>query len=75
MTDGDTLIVLRGRTVVEVRLHGIGAPEAGQDFDAARQPVEGDVRAYHVFQIVRGQAVPPGDRGGLGVDASPLMRR
>jgi endonuclease YncB( thermonuclease family) len=32
ISDGDTLTVLRGRTPVRVRLRGIDAPEAGQDF-------------------------------------------
>jgi micrococcal nuclease len=32
VSDGDTLTVLRGRTPVKIRLHGIDAPEAGQDF-------------------------------------------
>jgi endonuclease YncB( thermonuclease family) len=34
VSDGDTITVLRGRTPVKVRLHGIDAPEAGQDFGA-----------------------------------------
>jgi micrococcal nuclease len=32
ISDGDTLTVLRGREQVRIRLHGIDAPEAGQDF-------------------------------------------
>lgn len=32
ITDGDTITVLQGRTPVKLRLHGIDAPEAGQDF-------------------------------------------
>jgi micrococcal nuclease len=34
ISDGDTLTVLRERTPVKLRLHGIDAPEAGQDFGA-----------------------------------------
>jgi endonuclease YncB( thermonuclease family) len=33
ISDGDTLTVLRdGRTQVKIRLHGVDAPETGQDF-------------------------------------------
>jgi hypothetical protein len=32
VTDGDALTVLRGRTPVKIRLHGIDCPESGQDF-------------------------------------------
>ena len=33
LSDGDTLTVLRdGRTQVKIRLHGVDAPETGQDF-------------------------------------------
>jgi micrococcal nuclease len=32
ISDGDTITVLRDRTGVRVRLHGIDAPETGQDF-------------------------------------------
>jgi endonuclease YncB( thermonuclease family) len=32
ISDGDTLTVFRERTQVRIRLHGIGAPETGQDF-------------------------------------------
>jgi endonuclease YncB( thermonuclease family) len=32
VSDGDTITVLRGRTLVKIRLHGIDAPETGQDF-------------------------------------------
>jgi micrococcal nuclease len=34
VTDGDRMTVLRGRTPVKVRLHGVDAPESGQDFGA-----------------------------------------
>jgi micrococcal nuclease len=32
ISDGDTITVLRGRTSVKIRLHGIDSPESGQDF-------------------------------------------
>ena len=32
ISDGDTITVLRGRAPVKIRLHGIDAPEVGQDF-------------------------------------------
>lgn len=32
ITDGDTITDIRGRTPIKVRLHGIDAPEAGQDY-------------------------------------------
>ena len=40
VSDGDTLTVLRGRTQTRIRLHGIDAPETGQDYGrrASRPP-------------------------------------
>lgn len=32
VSDGDTITVLRDRTPVKLRLHGVDAPETGQDF-------------------------------------------
>ena len=32
ISDGDTITVLRDRAQVRIRLHGIDAPETGQDF-------------------------------------------
>jgi len=32
ISDGDTLTVLRDRSPIKIRLHGIDAPETGQDF-------------------------------------------
>ncbi len=32
VTDGDTIEVLRGRSAVKIRLHGVDAPERGQPF-------------------------------------------
>jgi endonuclease YncB( thermonuclease family) len=31
-SDGDTLTVLKGRTQIRIRLHGVDAPESSQDF-------------------------------------------
>jgi micrococcal nuclease len=32
ISDGDTLTVLEGRTQTKIRLHGVDAPETGQDY-------------------------------------------
>jgi len=32
VSDGDTLTVLESRTQTKIRLHGIDAPETGQDY-------------------------------------------
>jgi micrococcal nuclease len=32
ISDGDTITVLRGRTPVKIRLHGIDSPESSQDY-------------------------------------------
>jgi endonuclease YncB( thermonuclease family) len=37
VSDGDTITVLRDRTQVKVRLHGIDCPETGQDFGSRAQ--------------------------------------
>jgi hypothetical protein len=34
ISDGDTITVLRDRSPVRIRLHGIDCPETGQDFGA-----------------------------------------
>jgi endonuclease YncB( thermonuclease family) len=42
ISDGDTLTVLKGHTLIKVRLHGVDAPEAGQDFGSrAKQAASG----------------------------------
>jgi hypothetical protein len=38
ISDGDTLTVLKDRTQVRIRLHGIDAPETGQDFASRSRP-------------------------------------
>ena len=73
VTDGDT--ITRGRTPIKDPPARHPRSGSGLVLDVARRPVEGDARAYHVFHLVGGQTVPPGDRGGLGVDAVPFTRR
>ena len=54
--DGDSLLVKRGRSVVEVRLYGIDAPEYGQgNWGAARRRVEELVTGgyVHLEQVDR----------------------
>src|SRR4051812_3638778 len=43
VSDGDTLTVLKGRTQVKVRLHGIDAPERGQDFGSRAKHTASDL--------------------------------
>src|SRR3954467_11635776 len=44
VSDGDTLTVLRdGRTQVKIRLHGIDAPETGQDFGSRAKQAASDL--------------------------------
>ena len=43
VSDGDTLTVLKGRTQVKVRLHGIDAPETGQDFGSRAKQAASDL--------------------------------
>lgn len=57
-TDGDTLTLLKGRIQVRVRLHGIDAPETGQDFgsrakQAASDLVFGQTVTVHPHEIDR----------------------
>ena len=43
ISDGDTLTVLRGRTQARIRLHGIDAPETGQDYGSRAKQVASDL--------------------------------
>src|SRR4051812_12714647 len=44
ITDGDTLTVLKSdRTRAKIRLHGIDAPEAGQDFGSRAKQAASDL--------------------------------
>jgi len=43
VSDGDTLTVLRGRTQDRIRLHGIDAPETGQDYGSRAKQVASDL--------------------------------
>lgn len=43
VSDGDTITVLRDRTQVRVRLHGIDAPETGQPFASRAKQAASDL--------------------------------
>ena len=43
VSDGDTLTVLQGRTQTRIRLHGIDAPETGQDYGSRAKQVASDL--------------------------------
>ncbi|MEJ7638328.1 MAG: thermonuclease family protein [Singulisphaera sp.] len=43
VSDGDTLTVLKDRKQVKVRLHGIDAPETGQDFGSRAKQAASDM--------------------------------
>jgi endonuclease YncB( thermonuclease family) len=51
ISDGDTLTVLRGRTSVKIRLHGIDAPEAGQDFGTRAKQAASDLAFGKVVTV------------------------
>ncbi|MEJ7636801.1 MAG: thermonuclease family protein [Singulisphaera sp.] len=42
-SDGDTITVLSGRTPTKVRLHGIDAPETGQDYGSRAKQVASEI--------------------------------
>ncbi len=43
VSDGDTLTVLSGKTQTRIRLHGIDAPETGQDYGSRAKQVAADL--------------------------------
>ena len=43
VSDGDTLTVLSGSTQTRIRLHGIDAPETGQDYGSRAKQVASDL--------------------------------
>ena len=43
VSDGDTLTVLSGKTQTRIRLHGIDAPETGQDYGSRAKQVASDL--------------------------------
>lgn len=52
VSDGDTLTVLKGdRTQVKIRLHGIDAPETGQDFGARAKQAASELAFGRVVTI------------------------
>ena len=53
VSDGDTLTVLRDRTPVRVRLHGIDCPEARQDFGSRAKSVSSELVFGQVVRVQR----------------------
>jgi micrococcal nuclease len=51
VSDGDTITVLRDRTPIKVRLHGIDAPEAGQDFGSRAKQAASELAFGKVVTI------------------------
>jgi endonuclease YncB( thermonuclease family) len=51
ITDGDTVVVLRDRKEIRVRLHGIDAPEKGQDFGSRARSALGDLVAGETVTV------------------------
>ncbi len=43
VSDGDSITVLRGRTPVRIRLHGVDAPETTQDFGKRAKQIASDL--------------------------------
>ena len=43
VADGDTITVLRDRTPIKIRLHGIDSPESGQAFGAKAKAFTSDL--------------------------------
>ncbi len=43
VSDGDTLTVLSGKTQTRIRLHGIDAPETGQDYGSRAKQVASEL--------------------------------
>jgi endonuclease YncB( thermonuclease family) len=52
ISDGDTITVLRDRTGVRVRLHGIDAPETGQDFGSRAKQAAAKKRPTHGYVVI-----------------------
>src|SRR3954467_14070954 len=53
ISDGDTLTVLRDRTPVRVRLHGIDCPESRQDFGSRAKSLTSELAFGQVVKVVR----------------------
>jgi micrococcal nuclease len=51
VTDGDTLTVLRDRTPLKVRLHGIDCPESGQDFGSRAKQATSEMAFGKVVSV------------------------
>jgi micrococcal nuclease len=51
VTDGDTLTVLRDRSPVKIRLHGIDCPESGQDFGSRAKSLTSELAFGRVVKV------------------------
>jgi len=52
VSDGDTITVLRNRTSIKVRLHGIDCPEMGQDFGSRAKAFTSELVFGQVVKVV-----------------------
>ena len=52
VSDGDTITVLRNRTPIKVRLHGIDCPEIGQDFGSRAKAFTSELVFGQVVKVV-----------------------
>ena len=52
VSDGDTITVLRNRTPIKVRLHGIDCPEIGQDFGSRAKAFTSELVFGRVVKVV-----------------------
>jgi micrococcal nuclease len=52
VSDGDTITVLRNRTPIKVRLHGIDCPEIGQDFGSRAKAFTSELLFGQVVKVV-----------------------
>ena len=52
VSDGDTIRVLRSRTPIKVRLHGIDCPEIGQDFGSRAKAFTSELVFGQVVKVV-----------------------
>ena len=52
VSDGDTITVLRNRTPIKVRLHGIDCPEIGQDFGSRAKAFTSELVFGQIVKVV-----------------------
>jgi endonuclease YncB( thermonuclease family) len=53
VSDGDTITVLRDRTPIKIRLHGIDSPESRQDFGSRAKSVTSELAFNQVVKVQR----------------------